>query len=266
MKTRFLTAVVFVLVLMLVLCNHLPANAAALEVQYKFDGSYDPGKRGGDPGFTVDRFGNEDSALQLDGSNAYVFAGDTGLGPPTMTVTAWFRADSFGSGYSWPAIVKKSDNTQTNGFSLEIGKVYEGTPVVSFVAYLDDGQGWGNASWSETLNVDTWYFVAGRYDGSSFDLFAGPYDGQLTHVPGLSRSGNIIPSVNDLNIGRDPSNPGSARSFNGAIDDVRIYGGALSQAEIEAIYNVPEPSTLILAVGAFGLATYGWRGRKRSSR
>ena len=47
--------------------------------------------------------------------------------------------------------------------------------------------------------------------------------------------------------GADGGNPYDVtRYWNGAIDDVRIYNRALSQSEVNQVYGVPEPSTLIL--------------------
>jgi hypothetical protein len=44
-------------------------------------------------------------------------------------------------------------------------------------------------------------------------------------------------STANVNIGRRPT--GNNFNFNGRIDDVRIYGRALSQAEIQADMNTP---------------------------
>jgi CubicO group peptidase (beta-lactamase class C family) len=50
-----------------------------------------------------------------------------------------------------------------------------------------------------------------------------------------SAGGQITPSQNPVNVGRDPS--GNGRAFNGLVDEVHIYNRALDQVEIQAIYN-----------------------------
>ena len=55
--------------------------------------------------------------------------------------------------------------------------------------------------------------------------------------------------------GRDAADP-AGQSFNGALDDVRIYDNVLTASEILAVRNsaIPEPSTFgLLALSAFGL-------------
>ena len=42
----------------------------------------------------------------------------------------------------------------------------------------------------------------------------------------------------------DNHDPGNA--YEGLIDDVRIYDGILSDAEVLALYNIPEPATLLI--------------------
>ena len=59
---------------------------------------------------TEDRFGNANSALLFDGSNDYIAVPHhADLAPSNaMTITAWFKPNSFNLGsYSWPTILKK---------------------------------------------------------------------------------------------------------------------------------------------------------------
>ena len=59
----------------------------------------------------------------------------------------------------------------------------------------------------------------------------------------------------------------SAAPFLTDTDSHLFFGTAFPVDRFDDLRIVPEPSTLaLLAVGVFGLATYGWRRRKRSSR
>jgi hypothetical protein len=209
---------------------------------------------------TSDRFGTANSAYSFNGTSDYIdVANATDLNPTTeITITAWFKADSFALGsYSWPALVKKSNDDQTHGYAMEIVQVYESNPCMGFAVDLA-GYGWsGTPTYlgTPTLETGVWYFAAGVYNGSTVTLYLGSLgqSGLVTDLVTESHnySGSITQSSNNLNIGRDPSNIyGSGRFFDGAIDDVRIYGRALSSAEITQV--APEPATMLL-LGLGGL-------------
>jgi hypothetical protein len=86
--------------------------------------------------------------------------------------------------------------------------------------------------------------VAGVYDGSTIRLYVnGVLVGSPTPAPG-----SIVASGNDLELGSDPSNPD--RLFNGLIDEAALYSRALSDQEIQTIYNARGGSKVgILANG-----------------
>ena len=79
--------------------------------------------------------------------------------------------------------------------------------------------------------LDKWYHITLTYDGSMLKLFV---NGQLKNSKSVS--GNLKINGRDFSIGSDN---GGQKFFNGSIDDVRIYGSALSQTEIQFIYNNP---------------------------
>jgi len=163
---------------------------------------------------------------------------DSSLNPTNeITITAWFKATYFRLGtYSWPAIVKKSDFSQTHGFGVEIGKVYEGTPVMGGSVHIEN---YGPCGISDNIPVETdiWYFTAGVYDGIRYTQYLG-HDGEPLIVRySCDCIGNLEPSTNKLFIGGDPSNPSeTGRYFDGYIDEVSMYDRALSPDEIEQLY------------------------------
>jgi len=204
--------------------------------------------------------GNFGNALSFNGSGDYVDVADaTDLNPTqAITITAWFKADSFASSW-WPPLVKKSDSTQTNGYGMEFAQISdEYTAKVGGAVYLED-QGWVATSPLAPVSVDTWYFAAIVYDGETISNYVRS-EGQEAFTSSISCSGNIIASSNNLNIGRDPSNTG--RYFDGVIDEVRIFDRAITSDEITNLYlynEIPEPGTLLL----FGLGSLVLRRKKR---
>ncbi len=95
----------------------------------------------------------------------------------------------------------------------------------SFVIYDTSGTAHQVDS-SSTLNPNTWYHVAGTYDGSVQGLYV---DGVLEGTASWSGSFDF----NDTGfIGRDQ---GNNHHFNGSIDEVEIFNRSLSASEIQAI-------------------------------
>jgi LruC domain-containing protein len=74
------------------------------------------------------------------------------------------------------------------------------------------------------LNV--WYHLAMTYDGETLKLYV---NGQLKNSVGVTGKLNV--NARNLSIGSDNA---SQKFFNGMIDDVKIFGTALSQTEIQS--------------------------------
>jgi plastocyanin len=79
-----------------------------------------------------------------------------------------------------------------------------------------------------TIQPNTWYHAAVTYDGTTVTLYL---NGQVENS--AARFLNTFLDANGLTIGL---RPGSA-VWNGQIDEVELFNRALSQAEIQAIYN-----------------------------
>jgi prepilin-type N-terminal cleavage/methylation domain-containing protein len=78
-------------------------------------------------------------------------------------------------------------------------------------------------------SIGQWYYVTATYDGTTSKIYM---NGSLVASAGpISLSGGTL----GTNIGGNT--PAGGQSFNGLIDDARIYNRPLSAAEVQALYN-----------------------------
>lgn len=78
-----------------------------------------------------------------------------------------------------------------------------------------------------------WYHLVGVYNGDKLMIYV---NGSLENS--VSLSGNIVPFANyPLTIGRWSFNSNNYRAFQGNIDEVKIYNGPLTQADVSSLYN-----------------------------
>ena len=80
------------------------------------------------------------------------------------------------------------------------------------------------------LSLNSWQHIAGTYDGAQFRLYVNGVE-----VASMARSGTLATNDANLVVGNAAA---SSRPFHGAIDEVRIWGRALSVAELQANMNV----------------------------
>jgi hypothetical protein len=174
------------------------------------------------PKWVSGKFGN---ALSFDGNTNYAAVSlPTSRFASAMTVSAWFKpAVSFSKmQYAYPNIL--------GGDASAWGLYVDGSDnSVNF--YLDDS---GSVRHETATSPQTpaavgqWSHVVGTYDGTNQKL----YVNGVLYTP-TSWSGTIL-SNTTASIGRGD---GNNAAFQGAIDDVRIYNRALSQAEVTNLYQ-----------------------------
>lgn len=83
-----------------------------------------------------------------------------------------------------------------------------------------------------TLNLNQWYHIAGTYDGNRMTLYL---NGQpiASATASLHVGQNMMPVSIGGHLG--------VNSFNGLIDEVRIYNRSLSESEIYNLYQNTTP-------------------------
>jgi hypothetical protein len=177
--------------------------------------------------------GQSGGALSFNGASSLVTinapANVGNLYKSGMTVTAWIQPNDAG-GMAEGRIVDKDNRAK--GWYLAMA----GNNTIRFTSRQAQS---GTPSRVSTAGIvtNTWQHVAATWDGGA--------SGQNIHIyiNGVPADGEScdgqLPNSSDLQIpltiGNRPVD--GSRGFNGAIDDVRIYNGVLTPAQIQAIAN-----------------------------
>jgi hypothetical protein len=148
-----------------------------------------------------------------------------------LTISAWIKPSAFMNNASG-AIVSKWNNTLSGDqFIL----TFEGSQGGKFLWAIGNGTNAASGITSQAIgvNTNTWTHVAATWEpGGIHKIYI---DGQLNASVTLSTFSNIKLNGNaSLNIGAQNA---SFRNFNGSIDDIRIYGKAINESEILALYQ-----------------------------
>ncbi len=161
-------------------------------------------------------------ALSFDGSNDYVSV--PSVNPTTaITVEAWVKS-AISTGYSgvWQLVSKY------NAYILGTGST--GGNNMNFIVY------------TTTWQYGTYYTVP---DPQNWHHFVGTYDSvarvKKLYVDGIQKTSDVItgtinPDTGPLHIAHRESSAIGTDHFNGTIDEVRIYGRALTAMEIQKQY------------------------------
>ena len=175
-----------------------------------------------------DRFGNSNAAYSFNGINNYIQIKNNEILNPYDAITygGWFNLANL-TQYNKRMIAK----TEYSGYNLTLNhENYEN--LIS--ARIRVNNSYLITSFSNNLiQANSWFCVYVTYDGYSEKLYL---NGQL--VDTKIQEGIIVPSTQPLIIGAEPSHRvGIEYYFNGIIDDIRIYNRALTQVEIQTLYQ-----------------------------
>ena len=96
----------------------------------------------------------------------------------------------------------------------------------------------GRVRGETNVNDERWHHVAGVYDGTRMCLYVDGKLDVLSNASGIINTNSYNASIGENDYLR--ANESQDRSFNGFIDDVRVYDYALSESEIKALYTGKE--------------------------
>ena len=164
--------------------------------------------------------------LHFDGVDDQVVAGD--IDPQGgITLEAWIRPESISDNKSQNRVISKSSDYELTISTGDTGCSFGTTGDVQWRATI----GGANARiCGGQLQLSLWHHIAGTYDGSTFTLYVNG-----SPVATTARSGTITANDIPLAVGNHPV---IARPFHGGIDEARIWGRALSQAEVLNYMNI----------------------------
>ncbi len=163
---------------------------------------------------------NDDGHLEFGGIDDFVsIAGSASLTmSTTMTMEAWFRADDYPN--ATQMILNKEGEYEV--------AVHADGSLRWAIARSDNTWAWHNTGFAVTTGQ--WTHVAITYDNGTVTTYVNGALVDTASQPGPI--GDVYPAFNELRIG-GRSNASTAH-FDGAIDDVRIWNVARTQAQIQA--------------------------------
>lgn len=185
---------------------------------------------------TDDRFGNEDSAYFFDGIDDYIDIGYP-LVSGNFTIIFWVKSNGKQNQFAVPI---SQGNMSYQGFNFTFTKGrYNGFSWGTWDEKKVPDPNWATSDWhtldfnfSRDINTDLiWHFLVATFENDTITVYR---DGE----PQGTSSGFLINFGRfNFNIGRSSGNRDfNHRSFNGIIDDIRIYNRALSGEEIVNLY------------------------------
>jgi hypothetical protein len=170
------------------------------------------------------------------GPNGFIDIPDSGnLQNQHFTVSAWVRPDGPGSNndLQGATFIQKGFSPPTGDTGLTMGMWWS---AVDNRFRFGVGAPMNTITSNNTFPAGQFHHVAGTYDGVYLKLYV---DGQLEAQTTLSIVISYDSSV-PWTIGSSYSyyrSIGFPRTFNGVIDEVSIYNGALTSTDVQAIYN-----------------------------
>ncbi|MBK7498428.1 MAG: T9SS type A sorting domain-containing protein [Ignavibacteriales bacterium] len=202
------------------LVAYLPFNGNTIDES----GNGHDGTINGNAALVPDRFNTSDRAFTFPNQSSNIsLANSTNMNLENgFSLNAWIKYKN-----TYSVIIGKHVCGYVNGFILGID--YDG----QLQLWLGNS-GWSTVRTNETLMENRWYMVTATYDVNSgaAKIYL---DGQLENSATISYT-NF--SSYPVSIGEVFQNNCSPANMSGAVDEVKIYNRALSDAEILDEYNI----------------------------
>lgn len=195
---------------------------------------------------TTDRFNRPNSAYYFDGASSFIkvyHSTDLALINTNYTVNYWINLDGYNVSNGSAVVFKRGEGSNNGwlcsitGAASEYTNVGKVGVVATRISAGDDPLALGN----EYLNKNKWYMITSTYDviKKEFRIYVnGKLDTVTQNIPSPNPS-----CIADMYIGRDsifPENGTDPYYLKGKLDDIFIYGSALSKNEIYALFIIQD--------------------------
>lgn len=175
---------------------------------------------------TAGRYGN---ALYFDGRNDYVDVAQLNVPGNAITISAWFKADSFPAGHDARILSKATGEAEQDHHIML--SLYAGYRQALRLRLKTNGTTKTLIAPQGPITTGVWVHAVATYDGTTARLYKDGVEVGSMPLSGTLEVNSKVPAF----IGANPKGPGN--NFHGTIDQVRVYNRALSQQEIQSLYQ-----------------------------
>lgn len=217
-----------------------PATAEGLLAYYPLDGNAADVTGNGYDGTVfealpaADRNGNADGAYAFDGSNDRITTAAIQT-PEELTISLWVKFDGFSA---------SDENIFGNRVAAGWDAMVYRNPTGSDIrAHVNQEMAALSMDTAMSVQTGTWYHIVQTWKSPDLRVYINGVEDANSPV---TQAGTILGRNNTWFIGQDDYEP----SFNGTIDEVRLYSRALSAAEVDSLYQQSAPDNLAPALTA----------------
>jgi hypothetical protein len=182
-----------------------------------------------------DRYGNENSSYSFDGVDDYIVLFENGEinfdATDSFSYSLWFKqgASTENSYGNINGTILASKNNSRNGTNITVGY---SNKTVNF--FIEGDQNLNNSVASSSI-PNHWVYLSFVYDSSSQTLKAFNNGSKVDELITESLVGNLL--YNSMWIGRRTNYTPLNTYVVGSIDDIGIWNRALTEQEIQNLYN-----------------------------
>jgi outer membrane protein assembly factor BamB len=219
-----------------------------LVAYYPFNGNANDESGNGNNGtvngatLTTDRCGNPDRAYRFNGHGDYIDCGNraplniTG----SISIALWLYADTID--YNFHGIASKKNSPGNQTYNLQTDSSHS-THVINSIRW----GGVGPDLFSPAIDAGSWHFVVAIFSSETQMKYV-YMDGALTDSISTSPISAFLVSNDNLLLGTVAPAYVPGWSWNGKLDEIRIYNRVLSDSEVSALYHDSNPNLTVLAL------------------